>query len=305
MKHFFLTIFLAAFAISGNAVYLQNFENMTDIFIYEDDGVTKKEGLFFVHSNSFAPLMLTENPKKAGINTSENCVAVNTYLSGFSPNSGIIKISFSGEVPVIDYPVNPLGDPNDDETPVYYDVLRFKYYKGNLKNKNVEFEPNGQPMSPKALRTAMGEDEWEYITFTLEYKKYSNFQIRVNRNEDGTGAATGTGADELIYVDDFEIYNSDVGPDDPSAIKLAVIDENVFSCIALGNNQFRLDATIDKPSNVQVDLVSLNGQVSTIYNQATQQGAFELPFQADNQGVYFVRMIIDGKQVAAKKIIAR
>ena len=148
MKHLFLTVVLCVFAFSANAISLQKFESLTDLWIYEEDGVTKKEGMFFVLDNNFAPISLADNPKKVGINTSDKVAAVHVYVEGFAPNSGIIKINFAdGVSPKIDYPANPLGE--GDEVPAYYDVLRFKYYKGNLLNKNVEFEANGQPTTDR------------------------------------------------------------------------------------------------------------------------------------------------------------
>ena len=181
--------------------------------------------------------------------------------------------------------------------------LRFKYYKGNLLNKNVEFEPNGQPTNPKTIKPTFGDDEWEYIKFDLIYKYYANFQIRVNRNETGTGSATGTAAGEIIYVDDFELYNSDAGPDVPNSVKFT-FEDVPFTCTQQENGSFKVNANIDKSSNVRLELITLDGKVETIY-QGVNSGNTEITFNAKSKGLNFVRLTLDNKKTGIQKIIVQ
>lgn len=299
MKQLFTTLILAFVLSNVSAIKLQGFES-----------ITNPKGEFFVDNPNFASIFLADNPLKEGINTSNKVAAVRIHsgnpddpatLPG-APNSGIIKINFAdGVEPKISYPANPLG--TGDEIPVYYDVLRFKLYKGNLLNKNVEFEPLGQPTNPKTIKPTFGENEWEYITFNLEYKYYSNFQLRVNRNETGTGSATGTVAGQIIYVDDFELYNSDIGPDDATSVKLT-LEDVPFTCTPLENSNFKVTANLDKTANVRLELISLDGKVQTVY-QGVNSGNTEITFNAKNKGFHFVRLTLDNQKSGVQKIIVQ
>lgn len=299
MKQVNFTLLLFVVSLSASAIKLQGFET-----------IANPKGDFFDTNTNFASIVLADNPKKEGINISDKVagVVVHSGIVGDpetpgAPNSGIIKINFVETLtPHTVYPKNPLGE--GDLIPVYYDVLRFKYYKGKLMNKNVEFEPNGQPTNPKSLKTAFGDDEWEYITFPLEFKYYQNFQIRVNRNENGTGSAVGTGTGEIIYVDDFEIYNSEAGPDAETAIKLT-FEERKFSCNYLGGKSYNLQTLLEKPSNVKVELIALDGKVETIYNQYNTAGQLEVPFQTKEKGVYFVRVTMDNNTFEVHKVLGQ
>lgn len=294
MKHVFTIGMILLFAGAVSGISLQNFET----------GVTSPKGDFFVNNANFAAIDLADNPNKSGINMSDKVVAVmvhsgnpndETTLPG-NPNSGIIKISFSGDQPVIQYPTHPTGA---DE--LYYDRLRFKYYKGSLLNRYVEFEPNGSATSPKTLIQPQGIDEWEYVTISLENKTYSNFQIRVNRNDAGTGSATGTAAGDIIYLDDFELYNSVDGP--ISAVP-AIKEETVFICKSTGNRSFSVEASLDKTSDVRIDLITLDGRSVNVYSQSVA-GNIQVPFAVPVKGIYCVRMTIDSKYSSTEKVIAQ
>jgi len=281
----FCIVFIFKVNADGSSVILQDFES-----------IANPKGEFFVNDPNFASVDLCDNPSKSGINLSNKVAGVKV-----NTNSGIIKINFAeGVIPRIAYPSNPLGE--GDLVPVYYDVLRFKYYKGKLMNKNIEFEPNGQPTNPKSIRPATGDDEWEYITFPLIYKSYQNFQIRVNRNENGTGAAIGTAPGEIIYVDDFEIYNSDAGPDDASAVKLTFEDKK-FSCFKTKNMSFRVEGKLENSSDVKIELISLDGKCGTIYHNVSR-GKFEFSFEVKEKGLYFLRITLNNKNFEVHKILA-
>jgi hypothetical protein len=294
MKQTFSLCVALLFASFASAIDLQTFES----------GITTPKGEFFVNNANFASIELVANPNKSGINTSNNVVAVRvhsgnpndpTTLPG-SANSGIIKISFAGDQPVIQYPANPTG-----ADVLYYDRLRFKYYKGSLLNRYVEFEPNGSATSPKTLIQPQGIDEWEYVTIPLENKTYTNFQIRINRNDTGTGSATGTAAGNIIYLDDFELFNSTDGP--LSAVPF-INEDALFSIKNMGNKSFSLETTLDKTSNVRVDLISPDGRLVNIYNQIAGSH-LTLPFNVSAKGIYCVRMTIDNQISKTEKIIAQ
>lgn len=285
MKQIFFLIlcFCSAVVAMGQSGFPQGFET-----------ITNPKGDYFVDNTNFAPITLVDNPLKAGLNTSDKVAAVMVGI-----NSGIIKLNFAdGTTPKFDYPTHPLSL---DE--LYYDVLRFKYYSASALNKNVEFEPNGSATSPKTI-VQPGPyyyEEWAYVTIPLVNKSYSNFQIRVNRNETGTGSATGTEADTYVYIDDFELYNSAVGP--VSALRLTLEDVQ-FSCKNTGNNTFNLETSLDKTSNVRIDLISAEGRLVNIYNQVAT-GDLQIPFTAPAKGIYCVRMMVDNLSSKTVKIIAQ
>jgi hypothetical protein len=296
MKRYFFTLLLGLSVTIASARIIQNFENITkDIW---DPELTDRTGTFFSYDATRAPLAIVENPNKSGINTSEKVVRVQVYTG--APNSGILKINFVGGTPtasepLVDYPACPTC------TDEKYDRLRFKYYKGSLLNRNVELEPNGQAASPKKLVNAQGLDEWEYITFDLENKFYSSFQIRVNRNEAGNGSAVGTAEGDFIYIDDIEFFNSTDGPE--TAIRLVDV-EKTFSCIPLGDDLFRFETALTGVANVRVELISLDGRSTTIYNQVAE-GKLEIPFQVKNKGVYLVRTTVNNKPAKTIKIVSQ
>lgn len=264
-------------------INIQNFES-----------IANPKGDFFVNNGNYAPIELADNPNKSGINTSDKVAKVQIYVS--SAISGIIKISFSAsELPTLTYPACPTC------TGGRYDRLRFKYYKGSLLNRYVEFEPNGAATSPKTLIQASGAaNEWEYITIPLDWSSYQSFQIRVNRNAAGTGSATAVAGD-FIYIDDFEFYNSTDGI--TTSVK-PVEETKLFTCIPLGNKAFKLESFISDKSNVQIDLISLDGKCRNIYNRNTE-GNFEIPFEVSEKGLYCVRMIVNNEFSEVIKIIAQ
>lgn len=285
MKHFHIIVLFfccSTFAMATNPAFPQNFES-----------ITTPKGEYFVNDANFAPIELATNPNKSGINTSDKVAKVSIY-SG-NAISAIIKISFSNQAPILDYPTHPQGL---DE--LYYDRLRFKYYKGALTRRYVEFEPNGTATIPKTLFEAAGaNNEWEYITIPLTSKTYSNFQIRVNRTSTGaTGAAV---SGDCIYVDDFELYNSTNGITTAISLNKTV---NLFSCVPTGNNSFKLVTSVPENSNVHVDLISIDGSSRNIYNQITT-GNIEIPFNVKNKGMYFIRMTINNDYSKTTKVLSK
>ena len=248
--------------------------------------------IFDTNAN-FATVVLADNPLKAGINTSDKVAAVDFI----TVNSGIIKINFTGaNQPVFEYPAHPQGL---DE--LYYDTFRFKYYSAGKLNKNIEFEPNGSATSPKTI-VQPGPyyyEEWAYVTIPLTWKTYSNFQIRVNRNAAGNGSAEGTAVGDKVYFDDFEVYNSIVGP--TSSVKRVEIN-HIFSCRNIGNGIFNVDAFLANKSNVRLDLISLEGRATTIYSQSAE-GSLRVPFTVPSKGIYCVRMVVDNNYSITEKII--
>lgn len=285
MKQIFFLIlcFCSSLMMMGQSAFPQGFES-----------VTNPKGDYFVDNANFAAIALADNPLKAGINTSDKVAAVTVGI-----NSGIIKINFAdGTTPQFTYPAHPQGL---DE--LYYDVLRFKYYSAGKLNKNIEFEPNGSATSPKTIVQpgSYYYEEWAYVTIPLVNKSYQNFQIRVNRNDTGTGAATGTETGDIVYIDDFEIYNSAVGP--TSAVPL-VVENVLFTCKRTGNKTFNLETELDKTSNVRVDLISLDGRSVNIYNNTTQ-GYLQVPFEVQAKGVYCIRMTVDNNDSNTQKMIVQ
>ena len=285
MKQIFLTTIFLAVSLVLTAVnpFPQGFES-----------VTEPKGEFFDTNANFAAISLADNPLKAGINISNKVAAVNFTVV----NSGIVKINFAGTTnPVFQYPTNPNGT---DE--LYYDVLRFKYYSAGKLNKNIEFEPNGSATTPKTIVQpgAYYHEEWAYVTIPLLNKTYSNFQIRVNRNAAGTGSAEGTAVGDIVYIDDFELYNSVAGP--TSSVRKVEMN-NVFSCRNSGNGKFSVEAFLPNKSEVRVDVISLDGRATNVFSQ-TCEGAFEVPFTVATKGIYCVRMVIDNNYSISEKVIA-
>jgi hypothetical protein len=280
----------------ASAVIIEDFENFPVADFWNAE-LADRTGTFFAYDATRAPLMVVDNPNKSGINTSDKVIQVRVYIE--APNSGILRINFTdGTVtaePLIAYPSCPTCEGEK------FDRLRFKYYKGSLLNRYAELEPNGSAATPKKLVQANGIDEWEYITFELENRSYQNFQIRVNRNGEGNGAAQGTADGDIIYVDDFEFFNSVNGPDYPSTAIQPVSTTSNFKCVSLGENRFRVETDLDKASPVRVELISIDGRAEVLYNQVTE-GKLEVPFSVKNKGVYCVRTII-GNQSETVKII--
>jgi hypothetical protein len=167
----------------------------------------------------------------------------------------------------------------------------------------VELEPNGSPSSPKKLVQAQEMGDWEYITFEIENKTYNNFQIRVNRNDTGTGSAVGTADGDFIYVDDFEFYNSEDGVDFPPTtdIQSAKVEKDI-TCLALGGNQFNLKTNLEQAANVRVELITISGHSTMLYDNVAE-GHLEVPFSVTNRGVYLVRTTIDNTTSETIKII--
>lgn len=280
---FFSTMFLAvSLVLTAANPFPQGFES-----------VTEPKGEYFNTKSDFATVILADNPVKEGVNTSNKVAAIDFG----TVNSGIIRIDFSGtNQPVFEYPRHPQGL---DE--LYYDVLRFKYYSAGKLNKNIEFEPNGSPTSPKTIVQPgpYYHEEWTYVTIPLTNKVYSSFQIRLNRNATGDGSAQGTAVGDKLYFDDFEIYNSILGP--TTSVKKIEIN-NTFSCRNIGNGMFSVDAFLANKSNVRVDLISLEGRATTIYSQSAE-GSFQIPFTVPSKGIYCVRMVVDNNYSITEKII--
>lgn len=263
-----------------------------DAFPQGFESITNPKGDYFDTNSSFAPVTLSDNPNKSGINTSDKVAKVQIYTT--AANSGIIKINFGSGTPNFTYPTCTTC------TGGKYDRLRFKYYKGNLTGRYVEFEPNGTATSPKTLIEAAGaNNEWEYIVIPLDYLTYSAFQIRVNRNSSGSTAATVAG--DVIYVDDFEIYNS---TDGISTAVPVLGTSDLFSCIPNGNNSFKIKASFGEESNVRIDLISIDGRCENIYNQSVE-GELETPFMVRGKGMYFVRMTINNNFSKTTKILSK
>lgn len=280
---YIIVLFLcfSSFAMASNPAFPQDFEN-----------ITTPKGDYFVNNSSFAPIELADNPNKSGINTSNKVAKIQIFTTAV--NSGIIKISFSTDAPVLDYPTHPQG-----LNELYYDRLRFKYYKGALTGRYVEFEPNGSTTTPRTLIEAAGANNaWEYIIIPLTDKTYSNFQIRVNRTSTGSTGAAVSG--DYIYVDDFEVYNSTVGI--TTAIPV-VKNVDLFTCTPTGNNSFKLNASVSEKSNIRVDLISLDGKSTNLFNQYTEDN-LNIRFNAPEKGMYCIRMTIDNQYTQTKKIIA-
>ncbi|MDR0540834.1 MAG: hypothetical protein LBH19_01335 [Dysgonamonadaceae bacterium] len=284
MKHLFFTSLFCLFAVMVTAQKMQDFEN-----------IVNPKGDFFVDNPNFAFVELADNPLKTGINTSDKVAAV-VFTT---VNSGIIKISFVSDQPVQVYPKHPEGL---DE--LYYDVLRFKYYSAGKLNKNIEFEPNGSPTSPKTIVQPgpYYNEEWAYVTIPLANKTYSNFQIRVNRSADGGGSAAGTEVNDKVYLDDFEMYNSTDGP--KTAIKLVADSQSDFSCVSLADGNCIFKTSLDKKSDVRVEVVSLDGRSQVIYNSLVE-GNLEIPFKVNSKALYCVRMTIDHSYSKTVKIVAK
>jgi hypothetical protein len=72
----------------------------------------------------------------------------------------------------------------------------------------------------------------------------------------------------------------------------------------MGNKSFSLETTLDKTSNVRVDLISPDGRLVNIYNQIAGSH-LTLPFNVSAKGIYCVRMTIDNQISKTEKIIAQ
>lgn len=279
----------------ASATVIENFENFPVEDFWQAD-LADRTGTFFAYDANRASLLIVDNPNKSGINTSNKVCRVQVHNGG--ANSGIVKINFTGSAePVVTYPACPTC------TDGKFDRLRFKYYKGSLLNRYVEFEPNGSPTTPKTITQAQGMDDWEYITLELPYTTYTNFQIRVNRNGTGDGSAVGTAEGDFIYVDDFEFFNSTDGPDFPPSTAIqSVAAEKAFSCTALGENKFRLEADLENPASVRIELIAMDGRSEVLYDHVAE-GRLEVPFSVTNRGVYCVRAIVDNQVRETVKIV--
>jgi hypothetical protein len=217
MKNVFFTfmcICCASLAYAQSSVLLEDFENFPEENFWQTD-LADRTGTFFYYDANRAPLMIVDNPQQAGLNASAKVCRVQVYAG--AANSGILKIEFTGGgktgQPVLEYPACPTC------TGGKYDRLRFKFYKGTLTERYVEMEPNGSPTNPKTIVATSDLDEWQYVIIELSATSYNSFQIRVNRNANGSGSAPGSADGDFIYIDDFELYNS---ADDASGIDPAV-----------------------------------------------------------------------------------
>lgn len=214
MKKTFLTALLfvscSAFLSAQSSYVLQDFE---DISVVLDQAGS--DGTFFNWNNGFALVEVAENPLVDGINTSKKVAKVNLTGSTSKPNdkmptSTIIRISFSsGHKPQISYPEN---EDSQQAGKIYYDRLRFKYYSNGVGNKYIAFAPNSNSNKEEIIPAEKGHDKkWVYVDIPLTEPYYKNFMIRLNRDSSGgTAARTKTG--DVVYIDDFELYNSKVGP---------------------------------------------------------------------------------------------
>lgn len=302
---FLLTGTFGVFANAQSSYLLQDFES----YNVEDSLVAvSNTGTFFNWNSGYAKVVLVENPLQEGINTSAKVAKVSLQGSVSNPTgsdtgSGIIRIGFTGgsAFPKYTYPTAP-----DDYTGTepYYDRLRFKYYSDGGSNKHVAFEPNSNSANRVMQAAPTGyETEWVYVEFTLTATSYNTILFRLNKNSNSTnntGATSPQGA--VVYVDDFEFYNSEKGP--TTSIKLTDLADTDFRCISLGNGSFRFETSLEKQSNVRLELVSLDGRIQTIYNQSAQ-GNLEVPFTTPINGLYLVRMTLDGVSSVAQKIVAR
>lgn len=209
MKHYLLAFLAcAAFAFTANAVIIQDFENLPD-------GTTNLIGVVF-QSTGGVDVTLEDNPNPGGINTSAKVARAKIYMGGAT--SGIIRLCFTGTcTPLLGYPEHP----NFATDGTIYDRLRFKYYKGNLTDRVVYFEPYGNSSHAELQKaTASDKDAWQYITFELIASSYGDIQFRLNRNTAGGTPTTVDG--DYIYVDDFEFYNSKEGSN-PGTINTLMI----------------------------------------------------------------------------------
>lgn len=278
----------------ASAIVIENFENFPVEDFWQAD-LADRTGTFFTYNANFATLQIVDNPNKSGINTSDKVCRVQVWNGG--PNSGIVKINFSGITePVVTYPACPTC------TNEKFDRLRFKYYKGSLLDRYVEFEPYGSPTNPATRIQAQGMDEWEYITIELTSTTYTDIQLRVNRGETG-GSSPSTAEGDFIYVDDFEFFNVTDGPDFPPSTAIqSIAAEKAFSCVSSGENKFRLDADLENPANVRIELIAMDGRSEVLYDHVAE-GKLEVPFSVKNRGIYCMRAIIDNQVRETVKIV--
>lgn len=286
-QYLFFMLFLACSAtLSAQTAFPQDFES-----------ITNAKGDYLDTGANFAAAVIADNPLKEGINTSDKVVAVTVGI-----NSGIIRINFKKATtgtPKFDYPAHPEGL---DE--LYYDVLRFKYYTAGKKNKFIELAPNGNSANPKILvepTTSDYDQKWAYVEIPLAFKEYANFQMRINSHSSGSGSAQDTQNGDKIYVDDFEVYNSDEGP--TTSIPLQMLEDLApFQCVALGNGEFRIEKRIIEDANLRFDLISIDGKSHTVYDQYSSV-CCENVFKAPAKGLYVVRMLINGKESSSQKVL--
>jgi hypothetical protein len=132
---------------------------------------------------------IVDNPSKTGINTSAKVLKI----SG-NKGSGMLymKLNLNGQV-IVTKP---------------YDRLRFKYYRGNIKNNLVMLDPNGMPPSISSLQVPSANNAWEYVDFAIETTYYQQMLLRLDKR---TEAPFPSGMED-VYIDEIQFYNSADGP---------------------------------------------------------------------------------------------
>lgn len=105
-----------------------------------------------------------------------------------------------------------------------------------------------------------------------------------------------------IYLDDINVYNSSSGPLSVSSVSFA-------SEVKLYPNPSRdlsmLEYTLEKPANVQIDVLDLSGRIiSQVYDGNQPSGAQRMNIQTSQlaRGVYFIRVFSEGEQFITKLI---
>lgn len=73
-------------------------------------------------------------------------------------------------------------------------------------------------------------------------------------------------------------------------------------CVPLDTKYFRFETNVDKASVVKVELISLDGQSKTLYNQ-NALGKLEVHFRVKQSGVYCIRMTQDAEYSGILKLI--
>lgn len=299
-KLFILLIWISGFAISGvklsaQSVIFQDFENLTSAQTADAD----KTGSFICYNPGWAFVTLVDNPNKSGINTSNKVAAVSLTgaigETGTSPNSGLILISLTNSTKE---PQNGAIPACSECTNGKYDRIRFKFYKGNLYNRYIRYQPDGTIQTP--LYESAAVNAWEYITFDLLKTNYVDIRFALNRKADDSGMnIEGVTEGTVVYIDDIEFFSST----NVSNLSIPNAVKNT-SCLPLGNNVFNYETTLDKVSNVKVELISLDGRSETIFNQ-NASGKLEFQFSVKNKGIYCVRTIVDNQSSETLKAIAR
>lgn len=289
MKHYVLTLTVAFMSVfMADAIIIQNFETIPYAW-----SQSEPQNAFFVYNTNFATVQIVDNPNKSGINTSDKVVSVRIHNFN-SVNSGIVKISFSDALqPKIDYPTCP-GCMTGK-----YDRIRFKYYKGGLSERAVNFEPLGvaKPGGVRVFQVVSGNYEWEYVTFELVNTTYADLQFKLNRKLDDTSPAPAVDGD-YIYIDDIEFFDSST-----TSVK-DIRTSTGFSCMDMGNGMFNFDTTLKSRNNLCVELISMDGIARPIFN-GIADGKFEIPFFVSGKGMYFVRMTKGNENPVVMKIIAQ